>query len=55
MGNLRNLEILRLESNNLTGSVPLEVCTLTSDEELVYLGVDCAEGKITCDCCTKCF
>mmetsp|Transcript_52952 Transcript_52952/g.59941 ORF Transcript_52952/g.59941 Transcript_52952/m.59941 type:complete len:604 (-) Transcript_52952:76-1887(-) len=55
IGNIRTLKQARLYFNNLTGSIPEEVCMLTSDEDLTYLGADCEDGKITCDCCTKCF
>jgi len=55
LGELVGLKQARLYENNLTGAVPDEVCTLITDEDLAYLGVDCANGKVTCKCCTKCF
>lgn len=55
IGNMKSLKQARLYYNILTGTVPKEVCTLISDEELAYLGADCSDGTVTCDCCTKCF
>mgnify|MGYP006086291871 CR=1 FL=1 len=56
LGNLKLLKQMRLYHNNLTGKIPDEVCLLISEEELTYLGADCDDdGKVTCDCCTKCF
>lgn len=55
IGNIKSLRQIRLYDNNLSGTVPKEVCLLTSDEELAYLGTDCSNGDVQCDCCTKCF
>jgi len=56
IGDIKSLKQVRLYDNNLTGTIPEEVCFLTSDEELSYLGADCDDdGKVTCNCCTKCF
>jgi Leucine-rich repeat (LRR) protein len=55
IGSIKTLKQARLYFNDLTGSIPEEVCSLTSDEDLTYLGADCEDGKVTCDCCTKCF
>ena len=44
-------EELRLERNELDGEVPTEICQL----DLKMLTADCANGKLTCTCCTECF
>lgn len=54
-GNLKAVKEIRLYSNKLTGIMPQEICVLKSDEALTYLGVDCANDVVKCDCCTKCF
>lgn len=55
VGNLKSVKEIRLYENKLSGSVPQEVCNLKVDEELTYLGVDCANDVVSCACCTKCF
>lgn len=41
----------------MKGAIPDEICELVEDDDLVFLGADCAEGhdKFSCDCCTRCY
>mmetsp|Transcript_22948 Transcript_22948/g.48857 ORF Transcript_22948/g.48857 Transcript_22948/m.48857 type:complete len:622 (-) Transcript_22948:17-1882(-) len=55
IGHIQSLKQARLYDNDLEGSVPKEVCELTIEEDLIYLSVDCDNGEVSCDCCTKCF
>ena len=52
LGKLKKLHSMDLHDNNLTGSVPREVCNL----KLKELVVDCLGPKpeVQCDCCTVC-
>ena len=58
IGNLQTLKQARLccTTTNSREACPytMEVCDLTTDEDLVYLGADCT-GDLKCECCTKCF
>jgi len=59
LGELQNLEILKLEGNRLIGSIPDEICDLTFEYggDLEYLWADCAgaDAEVSCECCSKCF
>ena len=45
-----NTEILRLDQNNIEGTVPLLICALRLD----ILTTDCL-NEVFCQCCTGCF
>ena len=51
LGRLSNLAQLELESNDLTGTMPTEVCSRTNFG-LDTLTVDCAQ--VSCTCCDSC-
>ena len=52
LGKLKKLQSMDLHDNNLTGSVPREICNL----KLKELVVDCLgpNPEVKCDCCTIC-
>lgn len=57
LGRLTRLKWLRLEDNNLTGSMPTEVCSLRrSNGNLDKLEADC-KNEVRCKsgCCTACY
>lgn len=49
---LTRLNYLRIESNNLSGYIPQEVCQVFFDTYPIFYS-DCTE-EIECDCCTYC-
>jgi len=55
---LTRLGSLRLENNNMYGSVPIDICRLKAGlfhfKYLDELTVDCLHQMI-CDCCDECF
>jgi len=53
LGALSSLETLWLEFNNLSGSMPQDVCNLRTTNGGLFssLVVDC---KVECSCCTEC-
>jgi hypothetical protein len=56
LGQLGSLETLRLDSNELLGAMPQEICSLL-DDKLDVLGADCMGENVIpvpCDCCTCC-
>ena len=55
LGNISGLELLRLEANDLTGSIDQAICSLRG-VNLTTLIVDCVEGsvEVTCTCCSSC-
>ena len=56
--NCDSAEILFLYENQLTGSIPDQVCALRDDAtppgELYYLEADCDVCTAGTDCCTDC-
>ena len=58
LGHLSKLEKLQLQTTQLTGSMPSEICSLRS-RELVVLESDCvSDSQVECavpDCCSACF
>ena len=52
LGRLTALTRLELNANDLTGTMPKEICNLKLDE----LVADCLgpRAEIQCDCCTVC-
>ena len=59
-GQLQNLTELLVQSNALTGTMPVSVCTLTEDGSGVLedLWSDCqlvdGAAEVSCSCCTQC-
>lgn len=55
LGNISGLELLRLEANDLTGSIDQAICSLRG-VNLTTLIVDCVEAsvEVTCTCCSSC-
>jgi hypothetical protein len=56
LGQLGSLETLRLDSNDILGAMPEEICMLR-DGQLEVLGADCLGDNVIsvpCDCCTCC-
>jgi hypothetical protein len=51
LGELTNVSLVRLEANNLDGTIPSTLCDRQA-EPLVTLFVDCS--KVTCSCCERC-
>jgi hypothetical protein len=51
-GNLKELEMLKLVRNLMTGTIPENVCAVFGADDLKHLEVDCRE--VTCSCCAKC-
>jgi len=56
LGALSSLERLWLHNNNLSGSMPQELCNLrtTNGGLLFLLQADC-KSEVVCSCCTRCF
>ena len=61
LGNIAKLKTLQLQSNELTGDMPNEICTLRTGGVLGELVADCDQDdlfdKVSCDtatCCTDC-
>jgi len=56
LGALASLELLWLFNNNLSGSMPQDVCNLrtTNGGLLFLLQADC-KSEVVCSCCTRCF
>jgi Leucine-rich repeat (LRR) protein len=59
-GQLSVFTELRIETNQITGTMPASLCALRGDNnetDLVTLIADCAGNppQVECDCCTACF
>ncbi|EJK75530.1 hypothetical protein THAOC_02741, partial [Thalassiosira oceanica] len=61
LGRLKKLEELQLNSNDLSGEMPEEVCSLAQTQVLITAVADCDPtspfGSVTCnvpDCCSAC-
>lgn len=61
LGQNRNLQVLTLHGNRLTGQMPEEICELRENYNLEVLEADCGEGAgggespiFECRCCTTC-
>lgn len=54
LGNLLRLSILNVDRNDLTGSVPSQVCNLETSGSLVSVIADCEQSGIVCTCCDAC-
>ena len=49
-------DVLRLEGNMFTGSIPTSLCSLlgTGVNQLQIMTADCIK-EVNCTCCTKCY
>jgi hypothetical protein len=60
LGSLSNLVEVKLHKNDLTGRVPLKICSLDgSNDVLTYVTADCGglEPAVSCsypECCSEC-
>lgn len=52
ISNLRELRVFRIDENDLTGSVPDDLCT-TFDQTQPVAYADC-DSEIICECCSHC-
>lgn len=52
------VDLLSMGSNDFTGAIPDEICSLVDDGQLSTLVVDCdglrGSSEVFCPCCTSC-